>query len=144
MSFPINDRTRMASELHQAYCAAVGYEVALTLQRIFAWEAWKARGWTKDDLLLVISHLKSKIRAGRKWDSCLRFYQLICRLEDFEEELCAARALARKPKMDAGKAQVLRATHRPDEPPAKAPRTAAQIIAADLELRKLLDLRDSL
>ena len=131
--------------IHSAYCKFTGnYDLVLTMSRHYQWNAWKAQGWTEDDLLLVIKNIKNKIRMGRKWDSALRFSKLIGDTESFGEELCEARALARVPKVDKAKESVLKATGRTNETSSDTVRTAAQVIKGAEELQKLLKLRDSL
>ncbi len=132
------------SAIHAVYCNATSFDLVLTMSRHYAWSAFKAAGWTAKDLVLVIDHLKAKIKRGHKWSSCLRFYPLICRLDEFEEELQEARALARIPKVDKVKESVLKATGRTTQPQPDNVKTPESILRGEEGLKALLKLRDSL
>lgn len=109
----MTDNTKTYARLHAVYLLATGADVPLTMSRIFTWEAWCARGWESTDLILVVKHIKSRIKEGRRWPESFRFSNLIENTSRFEEDLSEARALNRIPKVDHGKAEVLRATGRP-------------------------------
>ena len=107
--------------LHAAYCAATGFAVELTMQRMFAWEPWAARGYGPDDIRALVRHHKDQGRAGRPMRSLL-FRNLIAGIaavESAEEDLAMLRARSRVPAVDAGRASVLRATGRPEDESAK-------------------------
>lgn len=139
----MTSETELATDLHAAYCSLTGMDLPLTMQRIFSWTAFKAKGWTKEDLALVIRHLQRKIRLARKWPSALLFRNLIERLDYFDEELSEARAMARAPKIDKGKADVLRATDRHHEPPTSQCKTCEQVMKEHQQMAALLkDFRE--
>lgn len=130
-------------ELHRNYCSLTGITIPLTMQRIYQWEAWGVSGWTRDDLALVIRHLKEKIRRGQKTISCLRFGYLIGNTEWFGEDLGEAQAVAKNQVRHTPRESVLRATCRETQMPDKV-RTAEQIMAGNEALKALLQLRASL
>lgn len=129
--------------LHAAYQRLTGLSVTLSTFRVYCWEHWVSRGWTQADLELVIRLIKDKMSKPVQL-SCLRFGRLISDVERFEEDLSEARARYRKKVYPKGKAAVLRAIKRPDEPEPDAPRTAAQVLAGKAALADLRKLRDSL
>jgi hypothetical protein len=63
-----------------------------------AWLRFIQAGFTEDDLLTVIRHLRHKIKAGARYAPCLRFSRLIECLDSFEEELALAKAEMRNAK----------------------------------------------
>lgn len=132
------DTSPAIKALHAAYCRETGQQIELTMPRWFSLEAFRAKGWTEADLKLVVAHLQRKIRLGRKWPSALLFRNLIERLDYFEEELSEARAMARAPKIDKGKSDVLRATDRPHEPPTSECKTCEDIMQQHRQMAALL------
>lgn len=117
----------MIEELHQIYCEQTGLEIKCTMFRLLAWEAWIKRGFTKDDLKLVCRGLRKAVDRGKRTIGCMSFHLLICDLEYFEERLAEFRSYQRKPKFNPGKADVLRASGRPDEPEQPPAKPAAEI-----------------
>lgn len=126
-------------DLHGLYQTLTGLEVPLTFGRRYQWEVWALNGWNREDLAVTIEHLRKKIREGVKTIACFRFSTLIGNTEFFGEDLAEARALARRPKINPGRAQVLKATGRPekiDPPPAKPARDVLAEAKALAEFRK--------
>lgn len=111
------------AELHATYVRETGISLALSADRMAAWQRWQARGWDMAQLVGTIRELARGIRDKERMPGSLRFSTLIADADKFEEELGLARAAhrrrhGRKPKVYApDKASVLRATGRPDEPP---------------------------
>lgn len=103
----------------------------------FAWEAWTSHGWTEADLVLVVKHIKKLIGLNRRRPESLRFYNLIGDTERFLEDVSEARALNRAPKPTAK--DIIRPQRERD-----TSRTAAQIMAGNEALKKLLEVRDEL
>ena len=131
--------------LHNLYEDLSGLPVELTLTRIWRWEAWLAKGWGEPELRLVIGHLKRRSVGAPVWaKKNMMFTKFVGDLELFEELLSEARAVARTPRFDPGKEQVLRATHRPARPEPNKEKTPDQIMRENNALRQLLELRDNL
>lgn len=130
--------------LHAVYCAITKRDFRLTMREHFAWNVWKAYGLTEADLRLVVAHVNNLIAKGRRFPESLRFHNLIGNVDRFREDLAEARALARVPKVDKGKASVLAATGRSAEAPQPQSKSAEAIMRGNAELKKLLRLRDSL
>lgn len=141
----MTDITGKISALHKVYEQVSGLPVQLTLNRIWAWEAWMAKGWTEADLRLVMAHLKRRSGSAPVWAKMhMMFTKFIADPQTFEELLSEARAVSRVPRFDPGKADVLRGTNRPDKPEPSKPKTPEQIIRESAGLKALLDLRDKL
>lgn len=130
--------------IHQVYCNITNRDLAMSMPMHFMWNDWKAKGWTQDDLELVVRHIKSLIQINRRRPESLRFYNLIQNHDSFAMDLADARALARSPRLDKAKLSVLRATGREPEQNENSTRTAAQVLAANKALSELLKLRDNL
>lgn len=141
----MTDITGKISALHKVYEQVSGLPVQLTLNRIWAWEAWMAKGWTEADLRLVMNHLKNRRPNAKVWATMnMMFTKFIADPENFAELLAEARAIARVPRFDPGKTDVLRGTNRPDKPEPSKPKTAEQVIRESDALKALLEFRDSL
>lgn len=141
----MNDITGNIGQLHKVYEEISGLPVQLTLNRIWAWEAWLAKGWTEADLRLVMGHLKHRSSAAPVWAKMhMMFTRFIADPNNFEELLAEARAIARVPRFAPGKAEALRATHRPAKPEPNQAKTADQIMRESEALKALLAVRDSL
>jgi hypothetical protein len=129
------------NHLHRLYCAQSGLELGYSMLRHFQWQAFVARGFTADDLTLVLVNLRRYIQQHRLGRGCLSFHRLIGDLETFEEYLAEFRALRRKGSYCKQKQQALRATGRPDEPAPNPPKSAKQVLErADLT-KAFADLR---
>jgi len=94
--------------LHGLYCRQTGQTVRLSMDRIFIWEVWLARGFTKEDLFDLVRHLRSEIQQARRNPGCLKFSNLIGHPDTFEEDLA-----------------LLRAHQRPKAPPSRTIRSGA-------------------
>lgn len=138
------DETVIVRSFHEVYCAVTGLKVPLTMDRIFAWNNFRGHGYTQDDVKAVVALLRRKIQLKQRWSSALNFRNLIQNLSVFEEDLAEARACARTPQVDRGKAEVLRATGRDPSPPKNPVRTPEQILAADKAFEEFRKLKASL
>ncbi|HOC56631.1 MAG TPA: hypothetical protein PKI20_13495 [Verrucomicrobiota bacterium] len=117
--------------LHSAYVLHSGLAIGLDMYRERVWFEWLRRGFTLEDLKLVIRYLRAGIRDGQRNRGALRFSNLIAQPDRFEEDLAEARAQARPRHADPARAAVLRASGRPGDP-AGAPAKAAGQIAAKI------------
>lgn len=124
----MTDETAITQPLHTAYTRLTGLDVPLTLPRIYAWRCWLDKGYTLGDLELVIAHLKRTISPKAKLLRYLSFTNIVTYHESFAENLAEARALARVPKVDPHREDVLRATHRPVRAETAPARSAEQIM----------------
>lgn len=142
----MTDETPHLKALHTEYVRLTGLDVPCTMQHLFAWREWSDIGWTVADLKLVVRHLQRKYKDRSRVLGCLKFRYLIGDREGFAEDLAEARALARRPKRDAGKESVLRVTGRAsDSEPVKVTvRTPADVMAGDAAFKRFLELRDGL
>lgn len=130
-------------QIHRVYCQATGFNLALDIAREQDWLLWLKRGFTADDLRLMVSHLRREIQAGRRNEGCLKFRNLIVNVDFFEEDLAELRARQRpRPAMDPAKASVLRATGRHDVEPTKDARSAADILAGEEAFKIFKGLKD--
>lgn len=124
-------------QLHQAYQDSTGYELAINAYTERLWYEAARWGVTPDDVKLVI---KARIKRNltQQFKSSLLINRLIgdeADLAQFTNELAAIRAEMRKPVYDAGKVTVLKATHRPTEPP---PADAKHVSEIFQQMRKEL------
>jgi hypothetical protein len=104
------------ADLHAAYSSMTGFHLLCHTGRVAEWHIWMKRGWNRTDLVLVIRHIQGGIKCGKRNMGALKFSNLVANLDRFEEDLAMARALSRKPIVNANRAGVLEATHRPTEP----------------------------
>lgn len=88
------------SELHGTYQRETGLALTLTLPRADLWALFASR-FTEADLVLVLRHLKKGIQNQERHPGCLKLSNLIWDLDKFEEDLCLARALSRRPQTSA-------------------------------------------
>lgn len=89
----------LVKELHACYVARTGYEIAYNLARENSWREWCAFGgwkWTCEDLARVIGYLRGKIRKGERNEGALKFFNLVGRPDNFEEDLNLAREAAQQ------------------------------------------------
>lgn len=96
----MNARHSQIRDLLACYCSETGISLRLSVcdySREFALCAFLDAGFTKDDLVFLIRHLKRQIAAGKRYPGCLRFSSLLGDLGKFDEELGMARAESRKP-----------------------------------------------
>lgn len=90
---------QLVKDLHAAYVERTGYEIGYNLTRENAWREWCQFGdwkWTVEDLARVIGYLRAKIRKGERNEGALKFFNLIGRPDNFEEDLNLAREAARQ------------------------------------------------
>ena len=125
-------------DLHALYIRLTGLDIRLDMARERDWFEWQRRGFTPDDLQLVIRHLQRGIREGKRNPGALKFSNLITMADRFEEDLAEARAAQRARRATAAqrtdRASVLRSTGRPAESaPAQGARSVEELIA---EMRK--------
>lgn len=111
----------MANELQEFYDGLKAlheqhFTVRLTTGRIYQWEAWWAEGLRPEDMQLVINHIKRNYQ-GQIRETMLAFSFLVGKPERFEELLHQAKKIRPKKAFAPGKAEALKATGRPDEPP---------------------------
>lgn len=97
-----------------------------------------------DDLVTVLSHLLGQVRRKERTLACLRFSTLIQDTENFEEHLSMALALSRRPAVDRGRSEALKATGRSAEPCVNEAYQVGDVIRASKGLQDLLKLRDNL
>lgn len=85
-------------KIHAAYCRLVGCSLSLTMDRMYWWGHWLARGWGEPELTLVVESLQKRIRNGERNVGALKWSNLIQQAQRFEEELVEAKALKRNAK----------------------------------------------
>ena len=89
---------QLVKDLHAAYVARTGFEIAYNIARENTWREWCAWGdwkWSCEDLARVIGYLRKKIAKGERNEGALKFANLIGRPDNFEEDLSLARAEAK-------------------------------------------------
>lgn len=132
------------SQIHSIYCQLTQRDMPYSMQMHFAWNAWKYHGWGEDELKLVVNHIKNLIAKGRRYPESFRFNNLIMDTIRFQEDLSEARALSRIPKLDQGKASVLKATGRPVQPATPDAKPAGEILSRMEIAKRLKEMRLSL
>lgn len=103
--------------LHQTYCELTGFPLRWDASRRYPWELFSLR-FTEADLRLVIRWIQGRQRLNKPARSLL-FRSFIAgpsSLDEFEEDMCQARAEQRTVRVNPAKAQVLRATCRSADP----------------------------
>jgi hypothetical protein len=82
-----------AKSLHEAYCRLTENKTGLSYQREMRWTQFIQRGFTEDDLALVVRWLQTQIARGEGGFSkqSLQFGTLMQDLDRFEDKLCTAR-----------------------------------------------------
>lgn len=105
--------------IHEAFCAAVGYQLPMMQKHERGWYDALKYGMTPDDVKLVVKNRQARIKIGVRRDECI-FWRNIAGTEDaiadVIEEAAALRAKMRIKVYPASKAQALRATGRDSEP----------------------------
>lgn len=86
-----------------------------TMSQHFRFEQWLARGFTKDDLALVIRYMRYRIRMGKREKESLLLRNLISNPDEFSENLSMAKSWSRAPKGHTDKSSVLKATGRAEQ-----------------------------
>lgn len=127
--------------LHSCYCQATTRHIPYNVSFHYRWALWASKGWSRDDLLVVIAFIKRKIKDKRRQPESLRLYNLLDP-DRFAEDLCDSRQEARK-SQPTPRSEALRTIGRTEPEPERV-RTPAQVLAGNEGLRKLLELRDSL
>jgi hypothetical protein len=129
--------------LHHEYRHLTGHQLTLDFHRERVWWDWCQRGHDIEELRMVVAYLKFMIKKGERFPGSLKFHNLIGNPDYFEEDLSTARAHARKPKIDYGKQEALRATGR-TENHTSPPRTAAQVMADEEAFKKFREFGKTL
>lgn len=107
------------NQLHQAYTDSTAYELELNATDERRWYEASKFGITPDDVRLVVKARLRGIVTGDRKPASIYLRNLIGdedMLAEFAMELAAIKATQRKRLYVPGKAQVLRDTHRPEEP----------------------------
>ncbi len=105
--------------MHEAFCQARGIDLALNGCTERQWDDAIKMGMTPDDVRMVIKSRKERIKAGVRHEECLKIRNIAGSedaIAEVLEEVAAIKAKLRVKVYPAGKAEVLRATGRPDEP----------------------------
>lgn len=87
-------------KLHGIYCKSTRMEIQLTHDRIYYWWQWIKRGFTVEDLVMVLGYLRREIANRKRNPGALKFKNLVCDTEGFEEDLAMVRA-ANRPRKPA-------------------------------------------
>lgn len=132
--------------LHTVFCRESGLSVHFRLgpADTRCERAWMEflKVFTEADLVLVIQTLKRKIKSGDRRPGCLRFSNLIERLDLFDEELAMAKAQARNARQPlSNRDAILKATGRPVE--AQATVTTPRVILGDKEADWIARMREA-
>lgn len=123
--------------LHDAYCRSTGMQIPLDMAREQAWFwVWK-RGIRAADIILLVAFLRRQIAAEKRNPGCLKFRNLVGNPDYLEEDLAEARAIARRPVKDQGRADVLQASGRPSAAEPPPARHAGAILPPDEVSRRL-------
>ncbi len=129
---------------HKLYCQITNLDIPWDMRRYLHWQPF-CNEFTDNDLCAVVKFLKEKQRTGKPARS-LNFRSLIAGPESimfFQEELAELKSRSRVVRSDPSRVSVLQATGR-SEPEPDNLKSAAQIIAANVALAQLLQVRDSL
>lgn len=110
------NHTETIKRLHAMYQQLTGWDLPLSLGRMFTWERWIFMGWREPELQLVIEFIKQRIKEQRRRTESLRFENLVRDTERFSEDLAEARALARRPKPTPRQAALASIGKREPEP----------------------------
>ena len=140
----MTDITPGIAATHAVYCNITDRALLMTSRHLWAWEIWKAKGFTEDDLRLVVRHIKNLIKLNRRRPESFRFHLLVEDTDRFAEDLAEARAAARTPKTDYGRREVLKATGRATVSNENKTRTAAEIMAGNVAFKEFLKLKETL
>jgi hypothetical protein len=119
-------------ELHQTYCRTLGEDIQLTMRpdRERAWLEFIKQGYTKQDLVAAIEHIRNSALQPSAKSNALLFRNLIERLDNFEDEMFRIKIERALPKQKT------------PEPEAEKPRTIwelTQLIKAKQEAMDLLE-----
>lgn len=116
--------------LHQAYCDITGMELRCEYSRMSAWQEFIRRGFTVDDIRIVVHEIRRAIPSGARNEGALKFRNLIVNIDGFEEDLASAKAnmRSRRPPMTE-KDKILKQTGRATETSSSA-KSVATVISA--------------
>jgi hypothetical protein len=134
-------------ELHRIYCQLTHIPLPYTASHWWPWESFLNR-FTEDDLRLVVkfmNNLKSRGKPVRQF-TFRSFISGPNSLDYFAEDLAESRAWARQSQQEPGvpaRVRVLSATGR-TQAVVDTSRSAEAVMRGNVELRKLLELRDQL
>lgn len=136
---------KQIEELHKAYIEGTGLNVVLSMDRVYAWDAWLAKGWTLADLRQLLRYCKWRNRERGARPINLSFRALIGTPENFEELLASARhqQRAREQAPPPAKQMILQGTKREPKGPDRPAKTAEQIMR-ESELFKRLRQQEGL
>ena len=139
---------RRIETLHQLYQDHTGRRVPLEAWRQNEWARWlqaiEPMGVPAEKaVVMVADRIKWLIRKGEIWGSALSFSRFVMRPDEFQEHLAAALAEGRKPEVNRGYWEVMKATGRSPEPPEKRARRLDEVVASP-EFKALVELRKSL
>lgn len=130
--------TDAINALHTAYCSTVGVELPQMPYHRYWYDADKL-GLTPADLIIAISVRQKQNRSA---NGSFKYSLAIKHLVGDEDRIadtinCAAlfRAEQRRKTFNPGKAEVLRATGRPDAPESKPAQSVEQIMANIVKLK---------
>jgi hypothetical protein len=134
---------KQIDELHAEYCRLTNLNIPL---KRTVWDASRERPWfdfikaghTKEDLATVVSHIRKRIKQGRRYTESLAFRNLIVNLDLFAELLAEAKAEGRAPTYGP-RERVLEATGRSAylDTPVQTPDQVMQSSKAFEEFRKM-------
>lgn len=141
MGVRVTVTTENYHDYHALYCQATTRDIPYSMVFHYRWALWASKGYSKDDLLVVIAFIKRRIKEKRRQPESLRLHNLLDP-ERFIDDLLDARQEVRKPAPSA-RQEALRSIGRTEPQPERTV-TPAQVLAANEGLRKLLELRDSL
>lgn len=87
--------------LHAAYVEITGMELRCEYSRMSAWQEFIRRGFTVDDIRIVVHEIRRAIPSGARKPGALLFRNLIVNIDGFEEDLEMAKAnmRSRRPPM---------------------------------------------
>lgn len=127
--------------LHAAYVESTGFELPLSFEREYAWGEWLRRGFTPDDVRLLVRHHRELAKRGEPARS-LKFRSLVANIEYSEEDIAELRSRRRVPPPQPNRESILRQTGRaPAETMPPSGETAAP--AKELVDRFLKDLKQA-
>jgi hypothetical protein len=131
---PVVSANDQVAALHATYIEVTGLEISCPYERECAWVEFIKRGFTTDDLKLVVAEIRKGISAGERRPAALMFRNLIQDIGRFEEDLCSIRAKLRGRKTPAqiAKQSVLQSAGRPDAEPTHDAKAGRELAAAAL------------
>lgn len=122
--------TDQIATLHAAYCELTGFELGRDYARDYAWHEFVKRGFTLDDLKMVVFEVRKGMAGGYRFQGSLKFRNLIEDLNRFEEDLAEARAnLRNRRPPPSAKERVLEASGRPASVRTGTARTVETVVS---------------